>query len=343
MFDSYEGNTEDYSNLKSDNKEHARTSIESLKRFAREMAATPVDTVKRKQIQAWMRDPRRRAPNKAQYWPQPNDKARRELDDSKLWLLANSHELPAELENEQGRSGGKAPVVQGSYDLDPINASKYERHGLMFMGEQGCYESLESIANGLGEYARANPTSHDVRVQALSIRGDRYRKHAARQAAAARWRGMEGYDASAKADEDMASGLFRAKRESNAKPLPPIARLHELFRVEDGKLIRTAAVRGGKVGEEVTSRDVRVDGEKHKTARVVYAMETGEDAGTKMVRGSVATHYRGAEGSVRETQYGWEALVNIGDRKRMTVGVYPDEEQATLACKVYLRSLEMGP
>ena len=335
MFDSYEGNTEDYSNLKSDNKEHARTSIESLKRFAREMAATPVDTVKRKQIKAWMRDPYRRAPNKAQYWPQPNDKARRELEDSKLWLLANAHELPRELENEQGRSGGKSPVVQGDYELDPINASKYEQHGLMFMGEAHCYESLLSIAMRGDEYERANPTSHDVTMRCLAKRGEAYKRHAEKQAKAARWRGMEGYDAAAKADEDMAKGLFRSKSESNAKPLPPIADLQALFVVDaDMSLINR------RLQRVVTGKKVKIAGKLYETSRVKFAVATGKDPGTKMVRGSVATHYRGAVGSVIETQYGWEAHVNTGSRN--CIGVYPDEEQADLACKVYLKSLEMG-
>ena len=89
----------------------------------------------------------------------------------------------------------------------------------------------------------------------------------------------------------------------------------------------------------VAGKKVKIAGKLYETSRVKFAVATGKDPGTKMVRGSVATHYRGATGTVRETQYGWEALVN---KDRITVGVYPDEEQAQVACRVYLRSLEMG-
>ena len=364
MFDSYEGNTEDYSNLKSDNKEHARTSIESLKRFAREMAATPVDTVKRKQIKAWMRDPYRRAPNKAQYWPQPNDKARRELEDSKLWLLALSSDpkFAPELELEDGKNNGRARnEVGGLYDIpewdgDEETYSKYEAHGLMHTERHGCNEPLLSIAMRGDEYERANPTSHEVRLRCLAKRGEVYKRHAERQAKRLRWRGMEDYDAPAKADAKLREGVSRRPVESNAKPLPDIGVLHEMFRVEDGKLIRTKAVRGGKVGDVLEGR-CRVDGERYLVSRLIYAMETGSDPADKIVSGGVATHFKNANGTVRDvtpdlTAYDLEAWEEEGlrrfeaevklDGKTTSIGVYRTEDMAANAVRLYIRSLNMG-
>ena len=369
LFEDYEGNREDAGQLKKDNWQHARTSFESLKRFANTMAATPVDTVKRKEIQKKLRDPYQRAPNKAQYWPQPNLRARRELDAMRSWLLSHSHELERELEDEEGRMkqgrtyyevneaalrdpykdiaaqrGGSDEtrtfrVADQSWDGDDDVVSKYEAHGLFHVERLGSNEPLLNIGR---EIDKANPTSHATRILALRVRGERYRKLAERQAKRLRWRGMEEYDAVEKANEKLREGVARSKDSSNAKPLPDLGRLHELFRLSGSDLIRRVGGRGYKEGDTVNGRLVRVDGDQFVTSRIAYALATGEDPADKMVRNGTASHYRKAEGHAAQRGDGnWDALVQLG-KDLVTVGEYQTETQAKEACRLYLKSLDMG-
>jgi hypothetical protein len=350
------------------------------------MAATPVDTVKRKEIKGWMKDPYRRAPNKAQYWPQPNRKPRQNLDELRHWLLAMSHELDSELEDEEGRvkqgrtyfelneaalrdpykdiaaqRGGSEEtrtfsVANTGWDVDQSDTlSKYEQHGLNHVQRSGCYQSLEGVAQSIAatdpEYKELlgseGPYSEATRYEALAKRGDAYRKHKETQDKRLRWQGMEEYDAVEKANEKLREGLDRTPANSNAKPLPCIGRLHELFELRDGVLVRLTGGRGFSAGGSVTSKHVRVDGEKHATARVAYALATGEDPSDRLVRDGNASHYRKAEGNVipritaDEDVFRWEAQVNLG-RTTITVGQYRSEHQAEEACRLYLKSLDMG-
>ena len=372
LLDSYEGNREDAGQLRRDQSLHARTSFESLKRFANTMAATPVDTVKRKEIKGWMKDPYRRAPNKAQYWPQPNRRARSQLDEMRSWLLSHSHELDRELEDEEGRmkqgrsyyeineahirddakvsenaKGSRFGtennrtflVADQSWDGDDDVVSKYEAHGLFHVERLGANEPLINIGR---EIDKANPTSHDTRILALRIRGERYRKLAERQAKRLRWRGMEEYDAVEKANEKLREGVARSKDSSNAKPLPDIGRLHELFRLSGSDLIRRVSAGTAKAGAVVKGRRVAVDGQDYVTSRIAYALATGEDPADKMVRNGTASHYRKAEGHAAQRGDGnWDALVQLG-KDLVTVGEYRTEEQAKEACRLYLKSLDMG-
>lgn len=381
MFDSYEGNTEDYSNLKSDNKEHARTSIESLKRFAREMAATPTDTVKRKQIKAWMRDPYRRAPNKAQYWPQPNDKARRELEDSLVYLksLSADPKFSSELESESGKqqNAGRSPIVSGgwyAYELnDPAEAERadgdvsgqgdaldfsllsdgqcrFESHGTQYMGQISCYKDYNAISVEM----KLTPPDFEARPEDIpKLKAERSRRFASykeRVGPKRRWRGMEEWDAVAKADEAMANGLIRKPRNSSAKPLPPIVDLQAMFVVDaEDRLINR------RLRREVTGKKVKIAGQLYETSRVKFAVATERDPGTKMVRGSVATHFRGAEGSTVNVtpdngdMEPWEleryarikARVKVSG-KSITVGIYSSEKQAQEAARLYIKALDMG-
>lgn len=386
MFDDYEIDRETEQGYDAANKDHPRTSFTSLKKYTRKLNVMSTDVTKRREVKAWMKDPYRRAPNKAQYWTQRTDWGLKQEDAALAWLSIHSPELPPELETEDGKQvqGSGRPVETGgntAYALwEEVNSQclpeddksaetwevrdpdggidysslgrgrdRYREHGNAFVGGLSCYVwddvLVDQIAEDDPEYralVRSQGLTCEARQVMRQVRADRVQRHLEAQAKRLRWRGMEEYDACAKADEDMAKGLHRVKRESNAKPLPDIGRLHELYRVVNGQLIRTAAVRGGKVGEVLTSKHTRVDGEKHTTSRIIYAIETGEDAGSKMVRGSTASYYRNAEGSTRETDYGWEALINVGDQKRRTIGVYVSDEQAKAACKIYLKSLEMG-
>ena len=169
MFDDYEVDYAGAADLKKDHFAHARPSFESLKRYTQVMAATPTDTVKRKAIRANLRDPYKRAPNKAQYWPQSSTKPREQLDDLRSWLLTHSSDLPSEIENEKGQTSsrttyeipealvrkaehdkakGQAAIFQMGTrtftvaEQDDFNTedvvSKYERHGRFHLERSGC-------------------------------------------------------------------------------------------------------------------------------------------------------------------------------------------------------------
>lgn len=147
---------------------------------------------------------------------------------------------------------------------------------------------------------------------------------------------MEEYDAVEKANEKLRKGIARSKDNSNAKPLPDMGRLHELFRIEGSDLINR------RLNRVVTGRQVEIDRVKYVTSRVAYALATGEDPADKMVRNGTATHYRKAEGIAYERGDGrWDAIVQLGS-DRVTVGEYATEEQAKEACRLYLKSLDMG-
>lgn len=348
MFDDYEVDREGASDLKKDQTLHARTSFESLKRFAQVMAATPVDTVKRAEVRKMLRDPYKRAPNKAQYWPVPNTKARRELDANREWLLVHSHELPSELEDEQGRikegrtyfevndAGAEQDKACDFYD-EGDEVSKYEAHGRFHTLKNGHNEMRIDIALGSNdEWLRANPTSLRGQMYGAEVRARRYRKFAEAQVKRNRWRGMEEYDAVEKANEKLREGVARKQSTSNAKPLPCIDRLAELFVVRDGVLYRK------RLDRPVIGKQVKVDGKVYYSDRIAYALTTGEDPADRMVRDGVATKYRTMSGYVTPRGDGkYDARVTLSGED-VTVGEYKSESQAQEACRLYLRSLEMG-
>ncbi len=77
---------------------------------------------------------------------------------------------------------------------------------------------------------------------------------------------------------------------SKARPLPPLARLNELFSLdhETGELIRKVSTssnaqsgaRAGSRNKVSGYRHLRIDGVLYKEHRVVYYMATGEDPGS---------------------------------------------------------------
>ena len=348
FFDDYEVDREGASDLKRDQKYHARTSFESLKRFAQSMAATPECTTTKREVQSWMRDPYKRAPNKAQYWPVPNTRARRELDEMRGWLLMHSHELPSELEDEQGRikegrtyfeandAGASADKACDFYD-ESDDVSKYEAHGRFHTLKNGHNEGrLEIALQSSDEEIRSNPLGHRAQMYAAKVRAERYQRFAEEQARRNRWRGMEEYDAVEKADEKLREGVDRVASDSKAKPLPSLERLTELFDVRDGVLYRK------RLDRPVTGEQVKVDGKVYYSDRIIYALTNGEDPADRMVRDGVATKYRKAEGFVTPRGDGkYDARVTFGSDD-VTIGEYKAEEQAGSACRLYLRSLEMG-
>lgn len=342
--DDYERTTEGAADLKRDNFNHPRTSFESLKRLAGTLSATPTDTVKRKAIQANLRDPYKRAPNKAQHWPQASTYVREQLDDMRSWILTNSTDLPCELEDEQGRiKEGRTYFEQTDDTLeagdlewtgDELDVSKYEAHGRFHVLKQGYAEPLLSIAQRKPEH-RADPTGYAGRAYAMRIRGARYQKHAEAQATRLRWRGMEEWDAVGKASEKLEEGLARTPSDSNAKPLPSIESLQAQFEAIDGVLYHK------RLNRPVTGRKVKINGELYAPSRVAFAVMYGQDPGSLMVRDGRATKYRGAEGSVTPRADGnYDAQIAYDSNDRLTVGEYATKRQAEEACSIYLQTLE---
>ena len=342
MFDEETGSREGAADLKKDNWYHPRTSYESLRRFAGTMAATPEDTVKRKAREKALRDPYKRAPNKAMYWPKPSTYVQQRLDESRSWLLTHSGELPSELEDDQGRiKDGRTYFEQSEpsddvadWDGEGSEVSKYESHGRFHVLKQGYAEPLLSIAQRKPEY-RADPTGREARAYSMDVRGKRYQKHAEAQATRLRWRGMEEWDAVGKADDKLREGLARKSSDSNAKPLPSLDRLRETYHVEAGELVNT------RLGRVAKNR-VRIDGEYYLPSRIVFALTTGQDPGSLMVIDGDATSYRNAKGTVIARVDGnFDAEVMLGG-KVVNIGEYKSEAQAQEACRLYLKSLDMG-
>ena len=341
MFDEETGSREGAADLKKDNWYHPRTSYESLRRFAGPMAATPEDTVKRKAREKALRDPYKRAPNKAMYWPKPSTYVQQRLDESRSWLLTHATELPCELENEKGQlSQGRQyfeasqPDIDVGFEDDGDHVSKYESHGRFHVERNGCNEPLLAISTRINPTA---PTELPAYLAGLAVRGERYRKYAEAQATRLRWRGMEEYDAVGKADDKLREGIARKSSDSNAKPLPSLESLREQFHVEDGVLMRT------KLDRPVTGIRVKVGQQKYYTSRIVFALTTGQDPGSLMVIDGDATQYRNAKGTAYAREDGmFDALVKFGANAVVTVGEYKSEAQAQEACRLYLKSLDMG-
>jgi hypothetical protein len=307
------------------------------------MAATPEDTVKRKAREKALRDPYKRAPNKAMYWPRPSTYVQQRLDETRSWLLTHSSELPSELEDDQGRiKDGRTYFEQSEpsddvadWDGEGSEVSKYESHGRFHVLKQGYAEPLLSIALRKPEF-KDNPTGREARAYSMDVRGKRYQKHAEAQATRLRWRGMEEWDAVEKADEKLREGVARKSSDSNAKPLPCLESLREQFHVEDGVLMRT------KLDRPVTGKQVEINKTKYVTSRIVFALTTGQDPGSLMVIDGDATSYRNVKGyaSAREDGY-FDARVELGGTT-VTIGEYKSEAQAQEACRLYLKSLDMG-
>ncbi len=346
--DDYERTTEGAADLKRDNFNHPRTSFESLKRLAGTLSATPTDTVKRKAIRANLSDPYKRAPNKAQHWPQASTYVREQLDEMRSWILTHSSELPCELETEkgqlaQGRSYNEIPDawVQESdesgtdssddhdWSVEPF--STYELHGLTNMARFNCYEPFDSVC---AKVDRLYPSDLATRTAASAILADRFRKYEEARAERVRWRGMEEWDAVGKASEKLEEGLARTPSDSNAAPLPPIDSLQAQFEAIDGVLYRK------RLNRPVTGRQVKIDGVKFVTSRVAFAVMYGQDPGSLMVRDGVATKYRGAEGFVTARADGnFDAEVKLSGTTT-NIGEYATNRQAEEACSIYLQTLE---
>lgn len=330
----------DYQQVYSDNFDHAFTSESSLRVYAKYLRLGGRDL--------------------------PKD----EVDEAIMWLQTHSDEIPGELYDRDGLPRfNKAEYPQSATtnysndgetywagfenmrkeDARIADAVLQSTDGMYYVGEQQCNQSLASYARSIAatdpEYKELlgseGPYAEATRYEALAKRGESYRKHKEAQDKRLRWQGMEEYDAVAKADEKLAEGLDRTPDSSNAKPLPCVGRLHELFELRDGVLFNR------RLGRAISGRKVKVDGKLYVPSRIAFALETGEDPADRMVRDGNASHYRKAEGNViarataDEDVFRWDSRVLLG-KEVVTVGQYRTEAQAKEACRLYLKSLDMG-
>jgi len=276
------------------------------------------------------------------YWPRPSPYVQQRLDETRSWLLTHSSELPSELEDDKGRiKDGRTYFEQSEpsddvadWDGEGSEVSKYESHGRFHVLKQGYAEPLLSIALRKPEY-KDNPTGREARAYSMDVRGKRYQKHAEAQATRLRWRGMEEWDAVEKADDKLREGVARKSSDSNAKPLPSLDRLRQTYHVEAGELVNT------RLNRTVTNKQVRIDGQWFVSSRIVFALTTGQDPGSLMVIDGQATSYRGRGFAYARDDGMYDARFWIGTDS-ITIGEYKSEAQAQEACRLYLKSLDMG-
>ena len=97
-----------------------------------------------------------------------------------------------------------------------------------------------------------------------------------------------------------------------------------------------------KLDRPVTGKQVKIDGVKFVSSRIVFALTTGQDPGALMVIDGDATSYRNASGFVTARIDGYfDAEVKLAGTT-VNIGEYKSEAQAQEACRLYLKSLDMG-
>jgi len=74
----------------------------------------------------------------------------------------------------------------------------------------------------------------------------------------------------------------------------------------------------------------------------VFALTTGQDPGSLMVIDGDATQYRNAKGYVTARDDGYYDSRLLLGNSIVTIGEYKSEAQAQEACRLYLKSLDMG-
>jgi hypothetical protein len=325
LFESYELTAEDKAQLRRDIHDHPRTSHASLKEYAK--ALRSAGTVISKD----------------------------EVQEALTWLNMHQSELPPELENDAGQSGGRGLVIStdagDTYTLED-NATKYEEHGLFYVDRANCYESIDDILKStmkgeeLAILRAQGPRAWESLRVGLDIRGERYRLYRQRQDEALRWRGMEEWDAVAKADEQLRKGAKLTPAAASANELPPVERLRELLTIDNGNLVWAVARRGVAKGKAVTNERVGIDGEVYYTNRIMYKLMHGVDPESAGVSDDLTLKdYRSVGVSTERTREDssnkFDAQVQVNSN-RITVGTYSTEEQADAACSIFIRALEWG-
>ena len=328
LFDAYD--SEDLRQLNNDFDYHPRTSIASLKQYAKHsrVAGNHIDTD--------------------------------EISDAIAWLNANRGDLPPEIEGEDG-SRGSSQRLEVPYADVPDAESKGDmglETGLYFV-DAACYAPLEQFADE-SEYLEYGLT-HGVRNDALLTRGEAYRRHRDRQAKRLRWRGMQEYRAIDRANELQAKGYTLKPASSGAVSLPPYERVAGLLRYDKDTGVFTRRVTAGrsKAGSEVVPTEVkgqlRVDGTWYKASRLAYLLATRKDPGNNtidFIDGNTtnlkwdnlslqvtSTSLHGS-GTVRkrEGDHKWDAQARIKEDV-VTIGTFDTEREAVAAREIFVKAM----
>ena len=297
--DGYDGDALDYQQLKQDNINHKLTSIGNLRGFTAAMAATPVD---RKERRRMMKDPT--IPARNMYYRKASTLGKEQAQDCIDWLNLNSHDLPSELDNEDGTSKSPVRVMvnvgtveERETDIAVADASKEDdRVGLYF--REGI-EALNSRMSTFSTLTNKKAADQELRTELLSlgfgtasvqnllgaVKAESYKRYAIKQAKGLRWRGMQEFNGVTRAIEEEAKGLKLKPAKSGAKPMPPSERLNELlsYDSETGSLVWKVSrgrVKAGSVAYKVRvdgRMSTKIDGQDYYTSRIVWALYHGTD------------------------------------------------------------------
>jgi hypothetical protein len=300
----YDGDALDYQQLKQDNINHKLTSIGNLRGFTSAMAATPVD---RKERRRMMKDPT--IPARHMYYRKSNTRGKEQVQDCIDWLNLNAHELPNELENENGETSGHTVMVNVGTVEDRIadtaiaDASREDdRVGLYF--REGI-DALNPRMSTFSTLTNKNASNKRIRELLLSVgfgtwgaqrclaavKAESFKRYAEKRAKQLRWRGMQEYNGVTRAIEEEAKGLKLKPAKSGAKAMPPQERLNELlsYDSETGSLVWKVSrgrVKAGSVAYSINNQGLPktfIDGANYYTARIIWTMMCSDPANNTVV------------------------------------------------------------
>jgi hypothetical protein len=301
----YDGDALDYQQLKQDNINHKLTSIGNLRGFTSAMAATPVD---RKERRRMMKDPT--IPARHMYYRKSNTRGKEQVQDCIDWLNLNAHELPSEIDNEDGTSKSPVRVIVNVGTVEDREAEtaiadasrEDDRVGLYF--REGI-DALNPRMSTFSTLTNKNATDQQLRSLLLAagfgtesvqnflaaVKAESYQRYAIKQAKGLRWRGMQEYNGVTRAIEEEAKGLKLKPAKSGANPMPPQERLNELlsYDSETGSLVWKVSrgrVKADSVAYSVDKNGIprtKIDGKHYFSARIIWAMVEGDPLNNTVV------------------------------------------------------------
>lgn len=323
-----EATNEDAAQLKRDFKTHSRTSLHSLRFFAKVLSVggshRPVN----------------------------------QLDELIAWLSSHRSELPAEVENDQGCKGSGQRLEHNGTDyeekLQSFDGSEDE-DGLYYCGESSCWMSHDQYASqNVREYKEFG-LDHRVKMLASARLANLFRKYHAKKTARLRWRGMEEFQGVSQALGYINDNVSPRAAQSHAEPLPSQAELHALFDYDGVSL--TWSVSRGRIrkGKPVGKR-VRLNGKDYIAGRLVHMHRLGIDPANatisyadgdpsnvawsnlrveRLAAKSTTAGTRERTRKLDDSRYQSRFSIN---QKRYTLGEYDTEEQAETAYELAMRT-----
>ena len=305
MTEGYDGDALDYQQLKQDNVNHKLTSIGNLRPFTATLAATPVD---RKARLAMMKDPT--IPARRMFYRKPSTLGKEQSQECIDWLNMHAHDIPTELDNEDGTSKSPVRVIVnvGTVEDKVIDvaladaAREDDRCGLYYRDgiaaltpRMSAYTTLTHKKASDQELRElmlaAGFNTEAVQLYLAEVKAESYRKYAEKRAKSLRWRGMQEFNGVTRAIEEESKGLKLKPAKSGAKPLPSQERLNELlsYDSETGSLVWKVArgrVKAGSVAYNVGADGklrTRVDGGLFLTTRIIWTMVHSDPANNTVV------------------------------------------------------------